>query len=539
MVFRMTALSPSATLDRLAGGLVVSCQAAPGEPLARPDILAAMAQAAVAGGAVGIRAEGVENIRAIRAAVDVPVIALAKVDYPDSEVYITPTRREALALAATGADIIALDATRRPRPDGETLAELVSALRADSGALLMADVATSDDARAAAGLGFDLIGTTLSGYTAETAGRGGHGPDWNLLRTLVKWFAGAIPIVAEGRFSTPADAARAVTMGAHCVVTGTVITRPTVVTRGYADAVRRAGERKSAIAAGIDLGGTRTAVGLVSGRGELLARRETGSPWPAGTETVVDVACAMLADLEQGTGLSAAVLGVAAGGRFDTDGRVRTAIPLAADYVGFDLAEAFRARLERPVCVENDGAAAAWGEYRAGPDVPGTLAMLTLGTGIGGGIVQGGRLYVGRGRGPSLGHFPVVPDGRPCRCGRRGCLEAEASRAVLQAELAAVRPDLPDPLEPSDIAEAILDAAPHVAAVWNHYLDRLADGLAIVDRMWAPDVLVIGGSLARLDERLLDPLRERLDSDLPLRCAVLGNDAGVVGAALLALERGM
>ena len=223
-------------LNRLKGGLIVSCQAATGEPLDSPVVLAAMAKAAVLGGATGIRAEGPTTLTAIRTAVSVPLIGLYKRKYPDSDIHITPTLADALAVARTGVEIVALDATSRPRPNGETLAAVVAELRSQTNCLLMADISTADEARVAAALGFDLVSTTMSGYTATTAGLfRDDEPDFALISAC----SGNVPVVAEGRISTPEQAAEALRHGAFAVVVGTAITRPTVITQRFVNLMRK------------------------------------------------------------------------------------------------------------------------------------------------------------------------------------------------------------------------------------------------------------------------------------------------------------
>lgn len=158
-------------LDSLKGKLIVSCQALENEPLHSPFIMSRMALAAAQGGAVGIRANSVVDIRAIKESVSLPVIGIIKRDYPGSDVFITATLQEVDELMTVEPEIIALDATARPRPGGQTLEELVTQIRARyPSVLLMADIATVDDAVTAERLGFDCVGTTLYGYTADTAG---------------------------------------------------------------------------------------------------------------------------------------------------------------------------------------------------------------------------------------------------------------------------------------------------------------------------------------------------------------------------------
>lgn len=225
-------------LESMKGGLVVSCQAYPGEPMLDPRTMAQVAQAAVAGGAVGIRGKGLDDLRAMRAAVDVPIIGLVKVG--DTGVYITPTLADCLEVAATGCEVVALDGTRRPRPDGRTLAETVAGLRAQyPSVLVMADCGSVADAAAAVEAGVDILGTTLAGYTGERPKT--EGPDWEVVDGVVALASEAgLPVFVEGRVHTPAQAAEAMRRGAWSVVVGTAITHPTTLTRWFADAVASA-----------------------------------------------------------------------------------------------------------------------------------------------------------------------------------------------------------------------------------------------------------------------------------------------------------
>ena len=217
-------------IERLSGRLVVSCQAYSGEPLRDPDAMRRMAQAVLAGGAAGIRAQGVADVEAIRAHTDVPLIGLWKDG--DHAVQITPTARHAKAIALAGADIVALDATGRERPDGHTYRESFATVH-KSGHLVMADVATYEEGVRAAETGADLVGTTLSGYTGDSVRR--DGPDLELVARLSA--ALPVPVVAEGRIHTPEQAAGALDAGAHAVVVGTAITHPTTLTTWFARAL--------------------------------------------------------------------------------------------------------------------------------------------------------------------------------------------------------------------------------------------------------------------------------------------------------------
>lgn len=220
-------------LDHLKGGFVASCQPVTGGPMDRVEIIVAMAQAAVDGGASGLRIEGAENLRAVRAAVNVPIIGLIKRDLAETPVRITPSLADAAALLDAGADIVAYDATDRPALSPRP--EIVAAIRA-GGALAMADCATLADARGALADGAAIIGTTLSGYTEATATASTF-PDLE----LVTAFSGlGAFVMAEGRFNSPDLARQAIEAGADCVTVGSAITRVEHIASWFAAAVRSA-----------------------------------------------------------------------------------------------------------------------------------------------------------------------------------------------------------------------------------------------------------------------------------------------------------
>ncbi|MBO1740775.1 N-acetylmannosamine-6-phosphate 2-epimerase [Leifsonia sp. TF02-11] len=218
--------------DAVAGRLIVSAQAYPGEPMRDPRTMVAVAESAERGGAAAIRLQGLDDIRLGAETLDVPVIGLWK-DGKDG-VFITPTLEHALAVAAAGADVVAIDGTRRDRPDGRTLAEVVKALRNETDALIMADCGSAADAITAAEADADIIGTTLSGYTGERPR--GEGPDLDLITELRALALGRF-LVAEGRIHTPEQARQALAAGADSVVVGTAITHPQTITSWFARAV--------------------------------------------------------------------------------------------------------------------------------------------------------------------------------------------------------------------------------------------------------------------------------------------------------------
>jgi len=221
----------NAFLAAVKGRLIVSCQALEDEPLHGARIMARMAVAAQIGGAAAIRANGPADIRAIKQAVDLPVIGLYK--QGKSGVYITPTFDAAAEIAAAGADVIALDCTGRPRPDGAHLADLLARIHAELGLPTFADVAALSEAQTAAAAGAAMAASTLAGYTdARTAL---DGPDFELLAQMIERLP--IPVIAEGRVKTPEQARRALEMGAWAVIVGSAITRPRTITARFARAI--------------------------------------------------------------------------------------------------------------------------------------------------------------------------------------------------------------------------------------------------------------------------------------------------------------
>ncbi|MBM3547466.1 MAG: N-acetylmannosamine-6-phosphate 2-epimerase [Alphaproteobacteria bacterium] len=220
------------TLPFATPALVVSCQARPDNPLHGSDLMAAMAKAAIQGGAKAIRANGPDDIRAIRTATSAPIIGLNKLRDERHPVYITPSLEAARAVSEAGADMIAIDATSRPRA-GEPVGELIRMIRGELGKPVLADVDTLEHALAALGHGADAVATTLAGYTESRARS--PGPDFDLLRQLVETVR--VPVIAEGRIWTPDEVAHAFALGAAAVVIGTAITNPREITRRLAAGV--------------------------------------------------------------------------------------------------------------------------------------------------------------------------------------------------------------------------------------------------------------------------------------------------------------
>lgn len=223
-------------VESLKGKLIVSCQALPHEPLHSSFIMGRMALAAKEGGAYGIRANTKEDIAEIQARVDLPVIGIVKRDYEDSKVYITPTMKEINELMEVKPDIIALDATHSLRPGGRTLDEFYREIRKSyQEQLLMADCSTVEEALHADQLGFDFIGTTLVGYTDQSRDLKIESNDFEIIRQIVAKVKHRV--IAEGNINTPEKAKRVIELGAFSVVVGSIITRPQLITKSFAEAL--------------------------------------------------------------------------------------------------------------------------------------------------------------------------------------------------------------------------------------------------------------------------------------------------------------
>lgn len=224
-------------VEDLKGKLIVSCQALAHEPLHSSFIMGRMALAALEGGASGIRANSKEDIKEIQSQVSLPIIGIVKRDYEDSKVYITPAMKEVDELMEVKPEIIAVDATTDIRPGGLTLDEFFHQIKEKyPEQLLMADCSTVEEALHADELGFDFIGTTLVGYTEQSRHLKIEADDFQIIRRIVS--KAKHPVIAEGNINTPEKARRVIELGAFSVVVGSIITRPQLITKPFAEALK-------------------------------------------------------------------------------------------------------------------------------------------------------------------------------------------------------------------------------------------------------------------------------------------------------------
>ncbi len=503
-------------LEALRNGLMVSCQPVPAGPMDSAGMVVGFALAALAGGASGLRIESLRYLQAVRAATAAPIVGIIKSDRSDTAVRITATVGQAVALARAGADVVAFDATRRPRP--VSVADLVAAIKAE-GKFAMADCADLEDARQALAAGADIVGSTLSGYTG---GPEPEGPDFALitaLRVLTPY------VIAEGRVHTPAEAAEALRCGAFCVVVGSALTRTEHATQWFKAAVDRAAAARAAAerpVLAIDIGGTKTLAGLVAGA-KVLESFTVPTARAAGPD-------AWLAAVAEGARtwrgryarVGIAVSGLVAGGTWSGLNPKTLGVPQR-----YPLTERATAALGAPSFAANDAQAAAWGEYRFGAGGAADMVFLTISTGIGGGLVLGGRPRLGL-----AGHFGLW---RGPSAAHAGPLEDEVSGRWLAAEAAAAG-------RPADAAGVF--AAAGAGEAWAERLvalsaERVARLSADIQLGLDPERIVVGGGIG-LAAGYLERVRCYL-ADLPERCrpelvpARLGVHAGLVGVADLSL----
>jgi len=511
-------------LDKLRGGLFVSCQPVPGGPMDRPEIVAAFALAALAGGACGLRIEGVENLRAVRQLTQAPVIGLVKRDLPSSPVRITPLLEDVEALAKAGADIIAFDATDRQRPVSR--ADLVKAIHA-AGRLAMADCAFPEDGVAARALGVEVLGSTMSGYTG---GPVPDAPDLHLVSALRR--TGGF-VVAEGRYHSPALAARALAAGADAVVAGSAITRTEHVTGWFVSAMAEAQAARAQTAVAerrklaVDLGGTKLLVALVEGT-TVLDRVEAATNREAGPRSWV----AQMAELARRWHGQFDSAGITVTGLIK-DNHWRALNPGTLAFEGrFPLHDEARVALGVPVVLANDAQAAAWGEFVHGAGQGKDIVFLTVSTGVGGGVVADGRLL--QGRGGVAGHFGQIlplPEGPGTRFedGASGrWIATEGARIGLAADARAV---FAAAAAGNAQAEAVIETSAARVARLCHDLQLMFD----------PRYTVIGGGVG-LASGYIDRVARAVAHFQPLVRptlvpAALGRDAGVIGIADLAKRK--
>ena len=486
-------------LKKLKGGLVASCQPVDGGTMDHPKIVTAMAQALISGGAVAVRIEGVENLKAVRQAITAPIIGIVKSDSNTSPVRITVFLDDVKKLVQAGADVVAYDATDRFRHDSRD--EILKAIL-DAGVIAMADCSTLADCEKARDDGAIIIGTTLSGYTQETEQKN-RNPDFELIRQAKKM---DVFVMAEGRFDTPELASRAIRAGADAVTVGTALTRLEIVTERFAKSIRGANKKIELNGFAVDLGGTKTAVAKIeTGKIFNVIKRKTIGT--ASYSTHLKLISEMLSKLGYRKG---DLLGVAVTGRVDEEGRWSA---VNQSTLGKFSSAALRTDLIKnigPSSVINDALAATLAEHQLGSgEGHQNFAFITISTGVGGGLILNGRLHTdASGLAGHVG-FSSSPFGNTlCNSNRYGTLESVASgNAIASAAVAAGYPhtDAHTVFEKANAGEAwalkLVDRSATAAA------ELAADLVTIL----GITKIAFGGSIG-LATGYLDRVRKHLDA---------------------------
>lgn len=531
-------------MDSIKGKLVVSCQAAAGDPLEDTETIRRIARAAVGGGAAGLRVNGREHILAIRRDTALPIIGIRK-KYSNGQLRITPDFESATELAAAGANIIALDCTSRIWASGDPWRQCAERIHRELNLLVMADIATLDEALAAAAAGVDMIGMTLNGYTEET--KGSHGFDWQLLTELVRRIDR--PIIAEGHISTPAEARRTIENGAWSVVVGSAITRPGTITTRFIRAMTFPSNTGPAI--GVDIGGSSVKAGLVDREGYVSFVARVPSRATEGRDAIASATAQAIDDVlatSSKYGARPVGLGIASAGAINSrTGTVFAATDNLPGWAGFNLRGFAEDRFHLPVQVNNDAHAAVLAELHFGMGRKlSDFVAITIGTGVGGGIVSGGKLLRGQhGFAGTIGHQTIRFDGRPCNCGRVGCLESYVSAAALIQEYATQHPD---PLKNNtvsggdralEISRLALAGDVHALKAYSALAGYLAEGVANVLNILDPDAVLLSGGLVEGHVQFAAEVEQRVrslvhfgDKRNPLvQLSTAGQYAGLQGAA--------
>lgn len=494
--------------------IIVSCQASEEEPLYGTEIMKKLALAALIGGAKGIRTNAPENVKAIKEVVNLPVIGIFKSHADKNSAFITVRKEEIRQLVEAGADLIAIDCTRRDRP--EPLHELFAFTRSNYPNVgIVADIADIEDTRRVLKLRPDFISTTLSGYTEYTKDR--PRPDIPLISEIRQ--ITDIPILAEGNYYTPQQVREAILEGAYAVVVGTAITRPQIITKRFVNAISDL-YRKDFTAVGIDIGGTWIRGVKISRYGKIVKKFKKTNP--GHPEKIVSSVIDMIETLRDE---STTHVGIATAGRVDTQsGIVIYATDNIKGWTGVNLRQIVGEKTGIFPLIDNDVNCAAYAQWKQTKEDP--LMLIAIGTGVGGGIIVDGNILRGhQSMGGEVGHIVFPGNSKSCSCGKFGCIETMISGKVMRNDL--------KNLQGEKFKEKLEQFADYVA--W------LVD---VIMHTIAPERIYLGGVAPKYGNTFLHMIRYALKKLSNLEYSpdivtftTLDEFAGALGAALLSLSQ--
>ena len=519
-------------LNDLKGKIVVSSQAMPNEPLYNEECMLAMMRSVMNGGAEVLRVAGARDVRNAKK-LGAVVIGLTKPEkLPDNwkeVVYITPNLQDVEDLIHAGADIIAFDGTLRPH-DNCTVQEIIETIH-KANKLAMADISTLDEGIYCAKLGADIISTTLAGYTRES-GEASDTPDYDLLNKLVQNINK--PVILEGRIWEPSDVEKAFQLGAHCVVIGSAITRPQLITKRFIETADKKGNisQQDQKALTFDIGGTKIYSTIVNQDGIVVGEIDKFST-PKTIEGIKEILRTQISKYEN----KVDVVAIATAGAVNNENTavIGSTGNLVEGYYTID----FQSLSNKRVFLENDANAAAWAEYKIGASKGADVSvMLTLGTGVGGGIIINNKLLKGKSGAAGEMHFKMYSDKRrKCTCGSWDCFEAYASGTALKWDAQEILGT--DEVTTYDVIEGIKNNNSKMIEVFEHWQNDITNGIIGLANIFDPNCVVLSGSMAQfVDIKKIEKEvnKEIVTTPTSIKIAEAGNYAGMIGAALLALD---
>ncbi len=513
-------------MENLKGGLIVSCQALEHEPLHSSFVMSKMAKAVVEGGAIGVRANSVTDIVEIKKVTNVPIIGIIKKVYGDCPVFITPTIKEVEELVKIGVDIIAIDGTKRERPDKISLVKLIETIKTKyPNQKLMADISNVEEAIYCEEIGFDFIGTTLVGYTEYTKGD----KPIDTLKEVIKCVK--TKVIAEGNINTPKLAKEAYEAGAYSVVVGSMITRPQLITRKFVDEIEKLYSRACEQYFAIDIGGTGVKYGIVTNEGDILSSGQ----FP--TTDYNDISDLLEKIYELITPNEISGIAISCTGKIDEKtGVIVGGVKIMENWIGTPLKAIFEEKFKLPVYVNNDvkcvGLSELW--LGAGKSTD-SFMCIAVGTGIGGAIIDNGKLVSGENNfAGEIGHTILEFDGLPCKCGKKGCFEQYGS---MNALIRFTEAETGCKLNGKEIFTKALDGDKIYIEIIEKWIEHIARGIANAIILLNPKTIVIGGAVSVQKEMFLDKLELAIKKyllpeyeDVNFMPATNFNNSGMLGA---------
>ncbi len=518
-------------MKNIKDGLIVSCQALEHEPLHSSFVMGKMALSALEGGAVGIRANGVEDILEIKDKVNLPIIGIIKKNYGECPVFITPTFKEVEELVKANVDIIAIDGTKRDRPDNISLENLVKKIKYKyPEQKIMADVSNLEEAIFCDKLGFDFVGTTLVGYTEYTK-------DYSPIEVLKEVVNNVkCKVIAEGNINTPELAREALELGAYSVVVGSMITRPQLITKKFVDEIKN----RNIIAKGdyfaFDIGGTNVKYSVISSDGTLKFNSKFSTTNFTDINILVEKMFLLVDEYLEKNILSG--IGISCTGVINPiTGTIVGGINLMDNWLGYNLKDKFCLRYNLPVYVDNDVNCVALGEMWQGvAQKESDFICITIGTGIGGAIVIDRQLVNGVSYSAGeIGHTTIYPGGLKCRCGKNGCFEMYGSTSALINKVNEV---CGEKLTGLEIFSRGAKGDKIISEIIERWVFDISIGIANLVQTLNVRLVIIGGAVSQQEKLLCEKvdinvrsiLNEEFTKKLTIKSGKHFNNSGMIGS---------